>query len=297
MTNVFQTFFCAVVFLAVFSLPVQAAHVVTSDGAKIYYEEQGKGKTILLIHGWQCSSRFWQKNVPELAKNFHVVTMDLRGHGNSSKILSGHTIDQYAVDIRTLIEALHLKNVTLAGWSMGGPIVLTYWHKYSKDSRLSGLVLVDIPPAPMHSGEWNSHGLRDNNWAGVSKTLTGVMYDRETAVSAFSKNLFHGANPPESDSAWIKEEVMKTPTWIAAAIASDLYYTDTTPYLSSITVPTLVFAADSHFYKKGIAMGRWVADQIKSSTFVPVQEAGHILFYEKPDVFNKAVTELVNKEK
>ena len=297
MIRAFRPLFCVVVLLAVFVLPVHAAHVVTPDGAKIFYEEQGKGKTILLVHGWQCSGKFWQKNVPELAKNFRVITVDLRGHGNSSKILSGHTIHQYATDIRTLIETLQLRNVTLAGWSLGGPVVLTYWHKYTKDSRLSGIVLVDTPPAPMHSGAWNSHGLRGNNWAGYSKALDGVMNNREASTLAFIKNMFHGADPPESDIAWIKEEVMKTPSWVAVGIGSDLYYTDAAQYLSSVAVPTLVFAADSNFYKKGIEMGRWIAAQIKNSTFVPVPEAGHILFYEKPAVFNKAVTEFVNKGK
>ena len=182
----------------------------------------------------------------------------------------------------------------MAGWSLGGPVVLTYWHKYHKDSRLSGLVLVDTPPAPMHPGEWNSHGLRAYNWAGFSKTLAGVMYDREASALAFIKNMFYGANPPESDIAWIKEEVMKTPAWIAVGIGSDLFYTDSAQYLSSVTVPALVFAADSNFYKKGIEMGRWIAGQIKNSAFMPMQEAGHILFYEKPDVFNKALVAFIN---
>ena len=40
---------------------------------------------LVLIHGWQCSHVFWQRNVDELARDFTVVTLDLRGHGNSSK--------------------------------------------------------------------------------------------------------------------------------------------------------------------------------------------------------------------
>ena len=282
MTKALRPPFCVVVLLAFFVLPVQAAHIIAPDGAKIYYEEQGKGNTILLVHGWQCSGKFWQKNVPELAKNFRVITMDLRGHGNSSRIMSGHTISQYAEDIRTLIEALQLKGVTLAGWSLGGPVVLTYWDKYSKDSRLSGIVLVDAPLAPRNPGTWPAR---------YSKTLNG---EREASALAFAKNMFYGANPPKSDIAWIKEEILKTPPWVAVGIVSDFYYTDATKYLASVTVPTLVITAGSGQSSKN---GRWVAEQIKNSTFVSVQEAGHILFYEKPDVFNKVVTEFVNKGK
>ena len=78
----------------------------TEDGAKIYYEDHGKGDVILLVHGWMCSSKFWKANVPELAKEFRVVTIDQRGHGYSSKTLWGHTVPQYARDVRALIEHL-----------------------------------------------------------------------------------------------------------------------------------------------------------------------------------------------
>jgi len=51
---------------------VSAAFFETQDGAKIYYEDHGKGDVILLVHGWMCSSKFWKANVPELAKEFRV---------------------------------------------------------------------------------------------------------------------------------------------------------------------------------------------------------------------------------
>ncbi len=94
-----------------FSSISAAEYLETKDGAKIYYEDHGKGEPILLVHGWMCSSKFWEKNVHELAKDFRVVTLDLRGHGNSSKTLTGHTIAQYARDVRAVIEHLGLRNV------------------------------------------------------------------------------------------------------------------------------------------------------------------------------------------
>ncbi len=113
-----------------------ADYLETKDGAKIYYEDHGEGQPIVLVHGWMCSSRFWQKNVPGLANEFRVVTPDLRGHGNSSKVLTGHTIKQYARDIRELIEDLALQNIVLVGWSLGGPVVLSYYEQYPKDRHL-----------------------------------------------------------------------------------------------------------------------------------------------------------------
>lgn len=87
-------------------MSARKAYCETPDGAKIYFEDQGQGQPLVLIHGWLCSSKFWVKNVEKLAKDFRVISVDLRGHGNSSKILSGHTISQYAQDVRTVI--MHL---------------------------------------------------------------------------------------------------------------------------------------------------------------------------------------------
>src|SRR5829696_4049027 len=64
---------------------------------------------------------WWQKNTPELAKSYRVVALDLRGHGLSGKTGEGHTLAQYARDLRHLCEALDLAGVILVGWSMGPP--------------------------------------------------------------------------------------------------------------------------------------------------------------------------------
>lgn len=62
--------------------------VKVSDGAHIYYEMEGSGRPIVLIHGWGCSGRFYKKNMEGLKDCFTVVTIDLRGHGRSSRGLT-----------------------------------------------------------------------------------------------------------------------------------------------------------------------------------------------------------------
>ena len=47
----------------------------TADSAHLYYEVRGTGRPLVLIHGWQCSHVFWQRNVDELARDFTVVTL------------------------------------------------------------------------------------------------------------------------------------------------------------------------------------------------------------------------------
>jgi pimeloyl-ACP methyl ester carboxylesterase len=87
---------------------------------------------------------------------------------------------------------------------------------------------------------------------------------------------------------------MKTPPWIAVAIMSDLVALDTSKYLSSLTVPLLVFAADSPFYRKGIEMGRYYTTLVKDkSRFVPVTNGAHMFFYEQAEFFNQNLRDFI----
>lgn len=267
----------------------------TKDGAIIYYEDHGSGQPILLVHGWTCSSKFWRKNVPELSKYFRVITIDLRGHGNSSKILTGHTISQYASDVRALIEHLGLNDVTLVGWSLGGPVVLSYYEQFKDDSRLKTLGLVDTDPFPFNPADWNPHGLKNYNYDGMNAGLTSYMADPKKFNTAHTAKMFNEGKVNDSDLEWISAELDKTPVWIGVAAYSDYVMSDHAKVLPTIKIPTIVFATDSANYKTGLAMGKSIAAQIPNSTFVPFANAGHILFYEQPEKFNQALIDFIRK--
>jgi non-heme chloroperoxidase len=267
-------------------------YLETADGAKIYYEDQGEGLPILFVHGWLCSSKFWQKNVCELANAFRVVTFDLRGHGNSSKTLTGHTIRQYARDVRQLIEHLGLQETVIVGWSLGGPVVLSYYEQYGRNSRLKAMGLLDTSPFPFDPADWNSHALRNYNYEGMLSTLAACTVDLRRFAVGFTTRMFK-QTPSEADMDWVVAEMMKTPTWIAEAVYSDFVMSDHARSLPMIRLPVIVFAANSGVFHNGIAMGKVIANQVPDGTFVPFDDAGHILFYEQPQKFNAALKDFV----
>ena len=149
----------------------------TADSAHLYYEVRGSGRPLVLVHGWQCSHLFWQRNVDELAKDFTVLTLDLRGHGNSSKGLHGITIKQFACDVYDLINYLDLKDVVLMGWSMGGPILLSYFDQFGQE-QIKGLGLIDMTPFPFSPEPWNTQGLHGYNMDGFNVIVQRLLYGR-----------------------------------------------------------------------------------------------------------------------
>ncbi len=263
----------------------------TNDDAHLYYEVRGTGNALLLVHGWQCSHVFWQKNVDKLARDFCVVTLDLRGHGNSSKGLHGITIKQFARDIHDLIEFLGIDNVVLMGWSMGGPTVLSYYQQFGCE-HLNGLGLIDMTPFPFSPEKWNTQGLHSYNIDGFNAQVNKLIHDRLAYFETFAANIFrNGVRPADTD--WVIDEFKKLPPWISAAIYSDYLSSDYTGILPQISLPVLVVNANGPVFTDGINQGRYIASQIPQGRFEAFTESGHMLFYEEADKFNALVKDFV----
>lgn len=119
-------------------------------GLQIYYEEQGAGPVILLVHGMWGTSRFFRKQLEGLSDRYRVIAPDLRGHGRSSMTLDNQTVPTYARDLRAFIERLGLEEFVGVGWSMGAFVWWEYYLQFGV-AGLRGLVDIDQPPSDWRS--------------------------------------------------------------------------------------------------------------------------------------------------
>jgi len=110
-------------------------------GGNLTYLVQGKGRTIVLLHGFLGAKEIWKKYIPRLSKHFKVVVPDLPGHGESECIGYVHNMELLAEGIKALLIHLNIRKVVLAGHSLGGYVSLAFSEKYP-DSVL-GLVLLN----------------------------------------------------------------------------------------------------------------------------------------------------------
>ena len=266
-------------------------HFETNDGVPIYYEDHGEGDPILLIHGWTMNAEYWwQKNVEPLADSHGVVAPDLRGHGLSGKTDAGHTLAQYARDIRELIETLDLTDVTPVGWSMGTAVILHYFEQFGSE-RLSGAVFADQSPK-FHTDEDWTHGLL-GEFSGEAATelATNLEYNRPSAAKPFIKAMF--ADPPDDETIdEMYAETTKTPTSVTVDVFLDMTYSDLRPVLETIDVPVLLlYGEQSQIFATDV--GAWLEDEIPDATHVPFEESGHCPFWEEPEKFNREVASFV----
>mgnify|MGYP004446099935 FL=1 len=273
---------------------MQKGFVNTTDGAFIYYEVQGEGKPIFLVHGFGCSNKFYSKNVPVLAKKYKVITIDMRGHGNSSKGIDGYCIKRLAQDIHEVIEYLGLENVMLMGWSLGGPTMLSYFKQFGKErGHLAGLGLIDMTPCPFSPHPDNCHNLRNYNAPGFNAFQQAYLANPKGFIRAFSAKIFKDSIPT-IDCDWICKEMEILPPYLGVALYGDYCYNDFTDVLPTIDVPTLVLSADSGIFPQGLKQGQWVASQIPQGKFVGFEEGGHMMFYLEADKFNEELSAFVD---
>ncbi len=223
----------------------------TSDDAMIYFEDHGAGKPIVLVPGFVCSTKFFEKNIPGLSKTNRVITFDPRGQGNSSKGLQGHTIARNAQDIKELLEHLNVTNATLLGWSMAGQFVLKY-HMLYNNYRIDSIGLLDCPLGAMHDEEWNAHHLKGFNMDGFNNSLAFSYNHNEDYCAGFAKMIWAGNDDLKIE--WSTNEFLKTPAWISFAIYSDMVFQNGFEMLPKVTLPILFMGADSAVTANGKAL-------------------------------------------
>jgi pimeloyl-ACP methyl ester carboxylesterase len=119
---------------------------ITQKGVKLAYDSRGKGRpAFLFIHGWTCDRSFFAAQTKHFARRHRVVSLDLRGHGESDKPQEPYPISAYVDDIASLIGALRLGKVVAVGHSMGGITALQLGADHP--DKVAGIVMVD--PAPL----------------------------------------------------------------------------------------------------------------------------------------------------
>lgn len=87
--------------------------------AQLYYEEMGKGETVIFLHGHSLDHRMWDEQFFELAKSYHVIRYDMRGYGYSSSPQEGKQFT-HVEDLKKLMDVLGVKKAHIVGLSLGG---------------------------------------------------------------------------------------------------------------------------------------------------------------------------------
>src|SRR5262245_48472118 len=108
----------------------QGAHVIDADGVNFYYETQGQGDPLVLLHAGSLTADMWQPYLAGFVTRFRVVTPDMPNHGRSSSPKRALSYSRLADEIVAFIHALDLKRPSIVGFSDGGQVALEIGIRY-----------------------------------------------------------------------------------------------------------------------------------------------------------------------
>ncbi len=125
---------------------IKSQHVTGGGGIQLHVVEAGnpRGRPIVFIHGFSQCWRAWSRQMSsELADDYRLVALDLRGHGRSEKPREAYDDSRlWADDVSAVIQDLRLDQPVLCGWSYGPLIILDYIRHYGEDG-IGGITFVD----------------------------------------------------------------------------------------------------------------------------------------------------------
>ena len=256
----------------------------TSDGAHIAFDDEGEGRPLVLLHGLMANRSFFERQ-RELAGDFRIVSVDLRGHGQSLPGRGEISIARMAEDVAELAASLDLQGAIGIGWSLGASVL---WHLLAgpASARFAGAVIVDMTPRVLNAEGW-SLGLTDETCAARS---TAIREDFESFAQNAGAAIFTQA--PEEDRsalrAWAGEQFARNDAAAIDAVWSSLVGEDFRPSLGGIEQPTLiVHGANSHLY--GADTADHLVAALPKARAITFERSGHSPHIEQPDLFNSTI--------
>lgn len=126
---------------------------ITTNGVKLHYVTQGEGRLMLMLHGFPEFWYSWRHQIPEFAKNYKVVAVDLRGYNDSDKPKeqSAYMMEEFIKDVKGIIRGLGYETCILAGHDWGGAIAWSF--AYAHPEMVEKLIILNLPhPAKFAQG-------------------------------------------------------------------------------------------------------------------------------------------------
>ena len=245
-------------------------------------------KTILFIHGWPGNHNLFEYQYDQLPKHgYRCIGVDTRGFGQSDRPWHGYGYDRLADDIRAVIDALGLRDITLGGHSTGGAIAVRYMARH-QGHGVSKLALFAAAVPSLIQRPYFPYGLPEQ---AVLDIIEGTYADRPNMLVGFGKMIFHNFVTP-SLADWIYQLGLQASGWATAAVANTWIQEVLFRDMGEIRVPTLILhGLDDKVCLFPLAEAQ--KNGIRNSKLVPFESCGHFLFYDQMERFNQELMDFL----
>jgi len=258
------------------------------DGGQLYYEVEGSGPPVTLIHAGIANLRQWDPQVPAFARTHRVIRYDTRNFGRTT---SDNVTFSNRADLATLLDHLGVASTAIVGNSRGGTIAVDF--ALENPERVTALVPVGAgisglqsTPSPAEQEMWEEYDRRyeARDWSWIVETETSFWVD----------------GPGQGPDRVAPEVRRQVHDWIAQGyldhegeeLVSEPLKPPAFGRLGEIRVPTLVIMGDLD-ERATLDACRRLATDIPDARLEVFESVAHLVNLEQPDRFTRLVTDFL----
>lgn len=250
----------------------------------IFYEIHGEGEPLIILNGIMMSTLSWYPLKDVLSQNHKLVLFDMVDQGQSDKMEGErpYTQDYHVETLKELIKKLNLGKVHLFGVSYGGEVAIKF--AIANGKMLNSLILANVPFKTTAMLRYQAQ-----RWADVFRTYDGAAMYKEVNQIVYCEEFY------EANFDWLEEraqffkKVLKK-EWFDGMLrlleSGDKY--DPEKQLHKIKTPTLIIGSSEDRVTPN-KYQRELSKRIKNSSLMIIDDAAHVLPYEKPHAFCAAI--------
>ncbi|WP_330743396.1 alpha/beta fold hydrolase [Chryseobacterium sp. CP-77] len=253
-------------------------YAISSDGQKIHYKESGNGNPALIfIHGWLGNTEWWESQKEYFKDQYHIVLMDLAGHGKSDASRQEWTSERYADDIKSVADAVNTQEIILVGHSMSGAYVL---EASLKIPEVKAIILIDTLK------NLDESFTREQ----TEEVLSQYRKDFKHTVENFLPQFLFAEGTPPAVRERVQHEFLQNEPELAINALWPLYKTDFKTIAKQIQVPVIAINSDAS--PTHLENNR---KYLKNYDYVTIEGVGHYPMLEKPEEFNTILDGVIKK--
>jgi pimeloyl-ACP methyl ester carboxylesterase len=278
--------------------PGPTSRIYFSQRLRLHYVDWGNAGAppLLLVHGGRDHCRNWDWVAGHLARDWHIIAPDLRGHGDSEWSKDGsYTMPGYIYDLAQLIHQLRVAPLTLIGHSLGGNIALRYAGLYPENvARLIAIEGLGASPKMQAQRLAKPFPERMRAWIDAQRGLSGRLPRRYATIEDAFKRMQeenkhltpeqarhltqHGVNQNEDGTySW------KFDNYVRSWPPYDMRSADIEALWARIACPTLLIYGRESWASNPAEDGR--AQHFRSAEIVAIDGAGHWVHHDRLDTF------------
>lgn len=255
------------------------------NGITLAFDDQGTGFPLVFIHAFPLNRTMWTEQTRTLSSQCRVISIDLRGHGESDAPLWHYTLDQAADDVRHLLDHLSIRKAVFVGLSMGGYLLFALYRKYPE--RVRGLVLADTrAQADTDEGKRARFDMAQIAYTQGASAVADIMIPKLLSPATIQTR----PELVQRVRAMIEGNQM---SGIAGDLMAMAERPDSIPLLEQITSPTQIIVGELDLATPPSDSQR-MAHTIPGARLTIIPGAAHLANLEQPDLFNDTVRSFVS---